>query len=1046
VLSEKSRPMKVIFVSDHYSTPEQPGILRTWQVAKHLAEQGDEVVVIAPAQHYLFQDTVSASTRPHRIAGVRVIRMRTLALRRGRPLSRVTQYALQLVLSAVHTWRAGRADVVVAGLTPSMLGIGAYAVARLRGVPFILDERDLALDAAQQAGLLPPPLIRMAQRVERFLNARAAKIITVTPGLHRLLIERGVPQEKLVLAPNGYEGAAADLPAVDRAALRERLGWGTSTVLLYAGGLGPMYDLDVVLDALGHFDHDQFLFVIMGEGDRKAHYAERSRREGLPVRFDPAVSKAELELVCRAADVCIVPLRNIDRSQLVLSNKLFDYLGAGRPVLVTAPGDMAALVAEAGAGLAFPPEDPVALAKALQTLIADPPAADRMGAAGRAFVLRSWTRASSVRRFRSALAEARAEVASGPAQAPSEPERIRAVYGYYDSSDREQRKRDGANPGNRMNAATRWAAIQASLDRLSLPPDVRVLDVGCGTGSDLTRIAAEFRSLHPRLSGIDLLADRIERARTAVPDAVLSVGGADGLPYADGQFDVVLASTVFSSIPEQAIARSLAREIARVVSSGGTVLCYDVRYPNPGNPYTRAVRRRDLRRLFPGADMRVSAITLLPPLARRLGPLARLWYPALYVLPFLRSHYLAEIQVQRPAASGPGRPGISALAVVPVNCRFEQMAVNQRLRALSDVAALDIIASYPDSFPPDISATARIASFTASARATSAMVKTPLFAVQVTLWVLAQRVLRRPRYDIVYTFQDVSAVAGWLLGSQAERWVIDVLDDPGQSAGNARQRRQRAKAWLLRGYEAAISFLLRRASTVITIGLDHADPLPQLLTCGYQVSPGRIVPLRQSVDIRRIQDVVRVPPTVPRPDWPVLTFVGYVSKLRGVDVFLQAAVILQERGRFLEVALVGHLNQQDGQWLAAAQARQPSIRYHGVLPSHDALRRMSATTIGVLPFPDLRETAPVQAVTGVEYLALGKPIVATDLPGARALVDHQVNGILVPPGDPTAMADAIEVILGTPGLSEQMGRAALKKAESFDSIRIREEVAHVLCN
>ncbi len=397
-------------------------------------------------------------------------------------------------------------------------------------------------------------------------------------------------------------------------------------------------------------------------------------------------------------------------------------------------------------------------------------------------------------------------------------------------------------------------------------------------------------------------------------------------------------------------------------------------------------------------------------------------------------------------STGPGRPGRRALAVVPVNCRFEQMAVNQRLRALSDVATVNIIASYPDSFPRDISSAARITSFAAAARVSPAMIKTPLFAAQVALWALSQRVLRRRRYDIVYTFQDVSAVAGWLLGRQAGRWVMDVLDDPGQSRGNARQRRQRAKSWLLTGYESAVAFLLRRASTVVTIGLDQADPLPRLLARGYAVRPGRIVPMRQSVDVRRIQDIVGQPGPVPAPHMPVVTFVGYVSRLRGVDVLLRAASILQEEGLAVEVALVGHLKETDRPWLKAAQARHAGVRYYGVLPSPEALRRMSVTTIGILPFPRLRETAPVQAVTGVEYLALGKPMVATDLPGARALIDQNVNGILVPPGDAVAMAEAIAVILETPGLSGEMGRAARKKAESFDSMRIREEIAHVLCD
>ncbi|MDA8324124.1 MAG: glycosyltransferase, partial [Actinomycetota bacterium] len=192
--------MRVVFVSDHFSTPGQPGILRTWQLAGHLAGQGDEVVVIAPAGHYLFTGTGQPGTgQPGGSGaedlpdGVRVIRIPTSPLRRDSIASRLRYYAEQLIGSAILTWRQGRCDVVVAGLTPSVLGIGALCAARARGIPFVVDERDLALDAAQQAGLLPAPALRAARRVERLMYDRAAAVVAVTPGLRSLLIERGVP-------------------------------------------------------------------------------------------------------------------------------------------------------------------------------------------------------------------------------------------------------------------------------------------------------------------------------------------------------------------------------------------------------------------------------------------------------------------------------------------------------------------------------------------------------------------------------------------------------------------------------------------------------------------------------------------------------------------------------------------------------------------------------------------------------------------------------------------------------------------------------------
>ncbi len=637
--------MRVVFVSDHFSSPDQPGILRTWQLARHLAGQGDEVVVIAPAGHYLFTGAGqpdaaghSGTGEPDLPGGVRVVRIPTSPLRRGSIASRLRYYAEELIGSAVLTWRQGRCDVVVAGLTPSVLGIGACCAARARGIPFVVDERDLALDAAEQADLLPAPLIGAARRIERLMYDRSAAVVAVTPGLRSLLVERGVPAAKAVLSPNGFDGPDGDLPAIDRVALRNRLGWPDRTIVLYAGGLGQMYDLDVVLSALSLVDRDRFGVVIMGEGERKPHYVERCARERLPVLFPAPVAKAEVPLICRAADICVVPLRALPWAHLAVSNKLFDYLGAARPVIVTGPGDSADLVAKAEAGLTVPAADPRAFATALTALAGDPAAAERMGTAGREYVLAEWTRAASARAFRSAL------VSAAYGSRPSEHDRIRSVYRYYDTDQGEQRKRDPANRGVRLAADLRAAALRRVLAGIGLPDGARILDVGCGSGGDLRRLAADLSHLRPVLIGIDLLPDRIEQARRAVPEAAVQVGGAESLPYPDRVFDLVLTSTLFSSILDERLAGQVAAEMTRVLAADGVIICYDVRYPNPWNPHTRAVTAGRLRRLFPGADLRLRPVTLLPPLARRVGGAAPWLYRPLHTVPALRSHYLAQIR------------------------------------------------------------------------------------------------------------------------------------------------------------------------------------------------------------------------------------------------------------------------------------------------------------------------------------------------------------------------------------------------------------------
>ena len=224
---------------------------------------------------------------------------------------------------------------------------------------------------------------------------------------------------------------------------------------------------------------------------------------------------------------------------------------------------------------------------------------------------------------------------------PSETERVRAVYRHYDASRRAQRKRDPANPGVMHMRLERWLATRDILCPRFLVAGVRVLDVGCGEGDDLVRMGLLLPGAE--LHGIDLSADRIERARKAAPRARLLIRCAQDLPFPGRSFHVVVLATVLSSILDPATRRAVAAEAFRVLGSDGVLLAYDIRFPSPWNPNVRRVSRRELRALFPSADIRARPITLLPPLARGLCRIGPGLYRSMTRIRPLRSHYLAVI-------------------------------------------------------------------------------------------------------------------------------------------------------------------------------------------------------------------------------------------------------------------------------------------------------------------------------------------------------------------------------------------------------------------
>jgi glycosyltransferase involved in cell wall biosynthesis len=70
----------------------------------------------------------------------------------------------------------------------------------------------------------------------------------------------------------------------------------------------------------------------------------------------------------------------------------------------------------------------------------------------------------------------------------------------------------------------------------------------------------------------------------------------------------------------------------------------------------------------------------------------------------------------------------------------------------------------------------------------------------------------------------------------------------------------------------------------------------------------------------------------------------------------------------------------------------------------------------------------------IEAAACGRPIVTTDTPGCRETVDHGINGLLVPPRAPTALAEALRRLAHDPELRNRMGRLGRQRAEAEFSI------------
>ncbi len=167
-------------------------------------------------------------------------------------------------------------------------------------------------------------------------------------------------------------------------------------------------------------------------------------------------------------------------------------------------------------------------------------------------------------------------------------------------------------------------------------------------------------------------------------------------------------------------------------------------------------------------------------------------------------------------------------------------------------------------------------------------------------------------------------------------------------------------------------------------------------------------------------DVAAFAPTPEPPGRPVALFVGRLLRDKGVEELVAAAHLLRRRGVALRVRLVGGT---DANPAAIPAATLDSWRREGVVevagPSTDVAGDYARAHIAVLL--SYREGLPKALL---EAAACGRPLVATDVPGCRDICRDGTTGLLVPPRNAEAAADAIARLAGDPALRARLGNAA----------------------
>ena len=383
--------MHILIIHQAFASINEPGGTRHHEFARLLASRGHKVTVIAsPISYITGSHTHQANSD---LEGVTILRAVVYDAHHKSFVHRVIAFFSFMLSSFWIGLGVKNVDLVWGTSPPIFQGVTAWALARIKGVKFLFEVRDLWPQFAIAVGVLKNPiLIFLTEWLERFLYRRADRVMVNSPGFLQPVISRGAKRVELI--PNGADPSMFD-PTDNGAIFRQSNGLNDKFIALYAGAHGMSNDLQIILESASLLaDTKNIHIVLLGAGKEKPALLAQAKEMNLRnVTFLPSVPKTEMASALAGADACIAILKPLEEYKTTYPNKVFDYMAAGRPVVLAIDGVIREVVESVGCGVFATPGNAIELANAIRKLAANSEQSHAMGLRGRKYLEENFSRA-----------------------------------------------------------------------------------------------------------------------------------------------------------------------------------------------------------------------------------------------------------------------------------------------------------------------------------------------------------------------------------------------------------------------------------------------------------------------------------------------------------------------------------------------------------------------------------------------------------------------------------------------------------------------------
>ncbi len=332
--------MHILYIHQHFATPKGTTGTRSYEFARRWVQAGHKVTLITGYYDIGGLDISETHGRKQTIDGINIVIVGTKYSNKQSYVRRIFSFLSFCILSIYAGLRTKKIDIIYATSTPLTVGIPAVILKWFKCKPFVFEVRDQWPEIPIELGIIKSKImIRVLLWLEKTIYKYSSAIVALSPGMADGIKKVLTCEKSITTVPNCCDLEVFN-PDINDTRIREKYGWADKLVFLHFGAMGKVNNLEFVINAAEKLSDDNNIhFVVAGDGSERQNLIKKVEQLKLTnLEILDSRPKADLAELVAACDISMVVIAGFPVLENNSSNKFFDSLSAGKPVLLNYSG------------------------------------------------------------------------------------------------------------------------------------------------------------------------------------------------------------------------------------------------------------------------------------------------------------------------------------------------------------------------------------------------------------------------------------------------------------------------------------------------------------------------------------------------------------------------------------------------------------------------------------------------------------------------------------------------------------------------------------